>query len=97
MSRRRQWLGSIAFTAYLFVSVVPYSCWVVLSAPFTSRDYAWRIARAWARTVLAALARLCRLSYRVEGTENLRRRDAVEDRVFGYHHRIVVDVAPKQQ
>ena len=77
MSRRRQWLGSIAFTAYLFVSVVPYSCWVVLSAPFTSRDYAWRIARAWARTVLAALARLCRLSYRVEGTENLRRRDAV--------------------
>ena len=77
MSRPLRLLGSIAFTACLFVSVVPYSCWVVLTAPFTPRTYAWRVARSWARTVLALLRALCRLNYRVEGAQHLEQPDAV--------------------
>ena len=77
MSRLRQLLGSVAFTAYLFVSVVPYSCWVLLTAPVTPRDHAWRAARSWAGTVLALLRILCGLDYRLEGAEHLPDRDAV--------------------
>ena len=77
MSRVLQRAGSIAFTVYLFVSVVPYSCWILLTAPFTSREHAWRAARSWAAGVLFALRKLCGLTYRAEGTEYLRRDDAV--------------------
>lgn len=77
MSRLRRMLGSVAFTAYLFVSVVPYSCWILLAAPFTSRDHAWRMARSWARTVLALLRILCGLNFRLEGAEHLPQHDAV--------------------
>ena len=77
MNRLLQRAGSIAFTAYLFVSVVPYSSWILLTAPFTSRNHAWRAARAWATGVLFVLRKLCGLTYQVEGSEFLRRDDAV--------------------
>ena len=77
MSRLRQAVGSVAFTAYLFVSVLPYSCWVLFTAPFAPRDHAWRVARSWAGTVIALLRILCGLSYRVEGTEHLPQQPAV--------------------
>ena len=77
MSSLLQRAGSVAFTVYLFVSVIPYSCWIVLTAPFTSRDHAWRAARSWATAVLFVLHKLCGLTYRVEGTEHLQQRDAV--------------------
>ncbi|MCY3641555.1 MAG: hypothetical protein OXH37_11130, partial [Gammaproteobacteria bacterium] len=67
MSRLRQAAGSVAFTVYLFVSVVPYSCWVLLTAPLTPRDHAWRVARSWAGTVIALLRIFCGLKHRVEG------------------------------
>ena len=77
MSRLRQMLGSVAFTAYLFLSVVPYSSWILLAAPFAPRDHAWRMARSWARTVLALLRILCGLNFRLQGAEHLPQHDAV--------------------
>ena len=77
MSRIRQAAGSLAFTVYLFVSVVPYSCGVLLTAPLTSRDHAWRVARSWAGTVIALLRILCGLEHRVEGVEHLPEQPAV--------------------
>ena len=77
MNRLRQAAGSVAFTVYLFVSVVPYSCWVLLTAPITPRDHAWRVARSWAGTVIALLRIFCGLKYRVEGAEHLPRQPAV--------------------
>lgn len=77
MSRLRQVVGSVAFTTYLFVSVVPYSCWLLLTAPLTPRSYAWRLARSWAGTVLALLRVLCGLKYRLEGAEHLPEQPAV--------------------
>ena len=77
MNRLRQAVGSMAFTVYLFVSVVPYSCWVLLTAPLTPRDHAWRVARSWAGTVIALLRMLCGLKYRIEGTEHLPQQPAV--------------------
>ncbi len=71
MSGLRQAAGSVAFNVCLFVSVVPYSCWILLMAPITRRDHAWRVARAWARLNLSLLRILCGLTHRVEGTENL--------------------------
>ncbi|MCZ0953930.1 MAG: lysophospholipid acyltransferase family protein [Rhodospirillaceae bacterium] len=77
MSRLRQAAGSVAFTVYLFVSVVPYSCWVLLTAPLTPRDHAWRVARSWAGTVIALLRIFCGLKHRVEGAEHLPQQPAV--------------------
>ena len=77
MNRLRQAVGSTAFTVYLFVSVVPYSCWVLLTAPLTSRDHAWRVARSWANTVIALLRIFCGLKHRVEGAEHLPQQPAV--------------------
>ena len=77
MSGLRQAAGSVAFTVYLFVSVLPYSCWALLSAPFAPRDHSWRVACSWASTVIALLRKLCGLSYRVEGTEHLPQQPAV--------------------
>ena len=77
MSRLRQAAGSLMFTVYLFVSVIPYSCWVLLTAPLTPRDHAWRVARAWAGTVMALLRILCGLEHRVEGAEHLPEQPAV--------------------
>ena len=77
MSTLRQWVGSVAFTVYLFLSVIPYSCWILLTAPVSSRSYTWRVVRSWAGTVLYLLGKFCRLNYEVEGEEHLRRESAV--------------------
>ena len=66
----RQWLGSIAFTAYLFASVAVYGLLVLSSAPFPHR-VTYRLCRYWAGSVLFVLRKLCRLDYVVEGRQNL--------------------------
>jgi 1-acyl-sn-glycerol-3-phosphate acyltransferase len=72
----RQWIGSILFTLYLFVSVPIYGTLVLLTAPFPRRvTYAG--ALAWVDTVLWLLRVLCRLEYRVEGREHLPTRNCV--------------------
>jgi 1-acyl-sn-glycerol-3-phosphate acyltransferase len=66
----RQWLGSICFTLYLFVSVPIYGTLVLLTAPFPRR-VSYRASLLWVDSVLWLLRVLCRLDYRVEGIENL--------------------------
>jgi len=70
MSSFRRRLGSVVFTAYLFLSVPVYAAGAFGAAllpgvaPFGS-------ARAWARSVLSALKLLCGIDYRVDGLEHL--------------------------
>jgi len=72
----RQWLGSIIFTVYLFVSVPIYGLVVVATAPLPHRvTYAAVIA--WIDSVLFLLRWLCRLDYVVEGREHLPTASAV--------------------
>ena len=72
----RQWLGSIVFTLYLFVSVPIYGLLVVATAPFPARvTYAG--ATLWVDSVLFLLRWLCRLDYIVEGLEHLPPRSSV--------------------
>ncbi len=65
-----QFLGSLIFTTYLFVSTGVFAVGVLLSAVF---PYAARhaVASGWARSNLWVLKCLCRLDYRVEGFENI--------------------------
>lgn len=65
----RQWLGSIAFTAFLFVSVPVYAMLLFITLPLRDDPYRWAIR--WVVAVFFVLRKLCRLSYRVEGIENL--------------------------
>ena len=66
----RQRLGSVLFTAFLFLSTALFAVAVLAVSwrPFAKR---YAVARAWARTELAALKALCGLSYVVEGAEHL--------------------------
>ena len=75
-ARVRQWLGSILFTVYLFVSVPIWGTIVCLTAPLPRR-YSYAGALAWVDSVLWLLRLLCRLDYRVEGRENLPSRNCV--------------------
>lgn len=66
----RQWLGSIAFTAYLFLSVPVYGL-LVLPTVFLPRRVTYAGAVSWAAAALCMLRWLCRLDYVVEGREHL--------------------------
>lgn len=72
----RQWLGSIAFTLYLFVSVPIYGTLVLLTA-VGPRGWTYRGSLAWVHSVLWLLRVLCRLDYTVEGAEHLPARSSV--------------------
>lgn len=71
MNALRQWLGSVLFTAFLFLSVPFYACWLLLRAPFSTREQSMRVALAWVDAVLFLLRKLCRLDYVVEGERHL--------------------------
>jgi len=70
MTVARQWLGSVAFTLYLFLSVAVYGV-VVLPTVLLPRRVPQAGAVVWARDVLFMLRWLCRLDYAVEGLEHL--------------------------
>lgn len=72
----RQWLGSILFTLYLFVSVPIYGTLVLLTAPFPRR-VTYAASLVWVDSVLWLLRVLCRLDYTVEGREHLPERASV--------------------
>lgn len=76
MAPLRQWLGSIAFTLYLFVSVPFYGTLVLLTAPLPHR-MTYRVVLGWVDSVLYVLKRLCRLEHVVEGLEYLPRDNTV--------------------
>ncbi|HEX7080978.1 MAG TPA: lysophospholipid acyltransferase family protein [Gammaproteobacteria bacterium] len=72
----RQWIGSVLFTLYLFVSIPVYAPIVLLTAPLP-RHVTYRAARGWCRAMLWMLRRLCRLDFVVEGREHLPEGSAV--------------------
>jgi 1-acyl-sn-glycerol-3-phosphate acyltransferase len=72
----RQWIGSILFTLYLFVSVPIWGTVVLFTAPLPRR-YTFAGASVWCDSVLWLLRVLCRLDYRVEGREHLPARNCV--------------------
>jgi 1-acyl-sn-glycerol-3-phosphate acyltransferase len=66
----RQWLGSIAFTLFFFVSVPVYALLLFATAPLPRSDpYRWAVA--WVEVVFFMLRKLCGLSYTVAGLDNL--------------------------
>lgn len=76
MSSLARYLGSLLFTAYLFISVLVYGIAALLVGPLPGK-LTYRVAVAWAGTVLCLLEILCRLDYVVEGTEHLQRDNCV--------------------
>jgi 1-acyl-sn-glycerol-3-phosphate acyltransferase len=72
----RQWVGSVAFTLYLFLSVPFYGAVALLTAPLPRR-YTYGVAITWVDSVLWLLRALCRLDYRVEGREHLPARNGI--------------------
>jgi 1-acyl-sn-glycerol-3-phosphate acyltransferase len=72
----RQWLGSIVFTLYLFISVPIYGALVLLTAPLPRR-VTYASSLGWVKSVLWLLRVLCRLDYTVEGREHLPARSCV--------------------
>jgi 1-acyl-sn-glycerol-3-phosphate acyltransferase len=72
----RQWIGSILFTLFLFVSVPFYGAAALLTAPLPRR-FTYGVALAWVDSVLWLLRVLCRLDYVVEGSEHLPARSSV--------------------
>ena len=73
----RQWVGSILFTLYLFVSVPIYGTLVLLTAPLPRRVHVRGSRSRGSTRVLWLLRVLCRLDYRVEGREHLPARNCV--------------------
>jgi 1-acyl-sn-glycerol-3-phosphate acyltransferase len=76
MAAARQWLGSIAFTSFLFLSVPVYATVALLTAPLPHRA-TYAVAQSWVGSVLFMLKRLCGLDYAVEGLERLPARNTV--------------------
>jgi 1-acyl-sn-glycerol-3-phosphate acyltransferase len=66
----RQWVGSVLFTLYLFVSVPFYALAAACAGLFGHRAV-YAIGKHWTGSALAALRLLCRLDYRVTGREYL--------------------------
>jgi 1-acyl-sn-glycerol-3-phosphate acyltransferase len=66
----RQWLGSIVFTSYLFLSVPLYGA-VALAGGLLRSRWAYSVATAWVVSALWLLRRACRLDFVVEGLGNL--------------------------
>ena len=71
-----QWLGSIAFTLYMFLSVPVYGAVALLTAPLPRR-VTYAVAVAWVDSVLWLLRLLCGLDYVVQGREHLPERGCV--------------------
>jgi 1-acyl-sn-glycerol-3-phosphate acyltransferase len=65
-----QWVGSIAVTLYLFLSVPIYGAVALLSFVLP-HAVTYGVARSWVRSILRLLRWFCRLDYVVEGREYL--------------------------
>ena len=65
-----QWIRSILFTLYLFVSVPIYGTLLMVTAALPRR-FAYAGSVAWVESVLWLLRVLCKLDYTVDGREHL--------------------------
>ena len=66
-----QFVGSLVFTAFLFLWTFLYAIFFVIAAALLPFPRRFVLARVWARVLLYVLRWTCRLNYRVEGLENL--------------------------
>jgi len=73
----RQWIGSILFTTFLFVSVPIYGSFVFVLGVLLSRRRIYPFVVAWVDAQLWALRALCGLDYVVEGREHLPRENTI--------------------
>jgi len=67
----RQWLGSLFFTAFLFVWTFVFAVFFVVACCLVPLRRRLALVRFWARVLLGTLRLSCRLDYRVEGGEQL--------------------------
>lgn len=65
-----QTIRSILFTAFLFVSVVPFAFGIIIVRPFGIAA-SYNVTFGWVYTVLWACRVLCRLDFTIEGKENI--------------------------
>jgi len=63
-------MGSLVFTAYLFLSVPFYAC-AAFAAALLPGITPYGVARSWAKSVLVLLRVLCRLEHRIDGLEHI--------------------------
>jgi 1-acyl-sn-glycerol-3-phosphate acyltransferase len=68
-----QLIGSLIFTAFLFLWTFLYAIFFVIACLFLPFPRRFALARVWAAVLLRALKWSCRLDYRIEGAENLPR------------------------
>jgi 1-acyl-sn-glycerol-3-phosphate acyltransferase len=66
-----QLIGSLVFTAFLFLWTFFYAIFFVIACLFLPFRHRFRLARVWAVVLLTVLKGCCRLDYRIEGAENV--------------------------
>jgi 1-acyl-sn-glycerol-3-phosphate acyltransferase len=66
-----QLLGSLVFTAFLFLWTFCYAIFFVVACSFLPFPRRYRLARVWSHVLLTMLRWTCRLGYRIEGKENI--------------------------
>jgi 1-acyl-sn-glycerol-3-phosphate acyltransferase len=66
-----QFLGSLAFTTFLFVWTGGYAIFFALTGAFIPFRHRFTLARNWGSVLLWVLKKTCRLDYRVEGLSQL--------------------------
>ncbi|MEP7243461.1 MAG: lysophospholipid acyltransferase family protein [Gammaproteobacteria bacterium] len=66
-----QFLGSLTFTAFLFLWTFFYAIFFVIACVFLPFPRRFALARFWAHALLTVLRWTCKLDYVVEGRENL--------------------------
>ncbi len=66
-----QLVGSLIFTAFLFLWTFFYAIFFVVACCFLPFQRRFALARFWANALLTVLKWTCRLDYLVEGRENL--------------------------
>ena len=84
------WLRSFLFTAFLFMSILPYSLAVIV-AGLVSGTYQYTVARHWATTNLRMLRKICGLTYSVEGLDNIPHQNCV---VYIKHQSVFETILP---
>ena len=66
-----QWLASLFFTLFLFIWTGGYAVMFTVVGPFMPFSMRFKMARGWGGALLTVLRVVCRLDYRIEGTENI--------------------------
>ncbi len=66
-----QWLGSLLFTAFLFLWTAVYAIFFCIVTPFLKFPARFTLARTYSRVMLGMLKLFCGLDYRVSGHERL--------------------------